>query len=115
MTVLKLAGRTVAMIVGILGAVVALVVTIINFGVKNIEAGSLGNAHTPTGLGMTLLAFIGALIALPFPTVSAILMLIAGIVMVLVAGWLGVIPLIIMALAALFAFLDRPSRRAARA
>jgi hypothetical protein len=111
MTILRFAGRTVALVVGLFGALIAFFVTIINFFSKNIAAGGLGNAHTPTGIFLTLLAAVGAVLALLFPRVAAVLMLVAGVGMLFVAGWLGVIPLVILAIAALLAFLDR--RRAA--
>jgi hypothetical protein len=107
MTIMNFAGRTLAMAIGIAGAVVALIVTFINFLVKNISAGGLGNAHTPTGLALSILAGVGAVLALPFPMTSAVLMLLAGIGMLFVAGGWGVIPLIVLGVAALFAFLDR--------
>ena len=107
--------RVIGMVVGILGAILAFLFTIIHFFVKAIEANGLGTGHTPTGIAMSILALIGALLALPFPIVSAVLMLVAGIVMVLVAGGWGVIPLIVLAIAALLVFLDRNRRVAARA
>jgi hypothetical protein len=107
MSIMNLAGRTLAMGIGIAGAVVALIVTFINFLVKNIQAGGLGNAHTPTGIAMAILAGVGAVLALPFPMTSAVLMLIAGIGMLFVAGGWGAIPLVILAVGALFAYLDR--------
>lgn len=112
MTILRFAGRTVALVIGLVGAVVALFITFINFFIKNIAAGGLGNAHTPTGIFLSLLAGVGALLAFFFPTAAAVLMLLAGIGMLFVAGGWGVIPLIILAVAALLAFLDRS--RAAR-
>jgi hypothetical protein len=107
MSILRFAGRTVALVVGLLGALAAFFVTIINFFIKNIAAGGLGNAHTPTGLLLSVLAGIGAVLALLLPRVAAVLMLVAGVGMLFVAGWLGVIPLVILAIAALLAFLDR--------
>lgn len=98
--------RGVGMIVGIIGAILGLLFTFINFGVRAFASG-IGSAHTPTGIAMSILAFIGALLALPFPTVSAVLMLIAGIVLVVIQGWLGVLPLIVLAIAAIMVFLDR--------
>jgi len=113
LTILNLAGRTLAMVIGILGAIVAFIITILNFTVKLFTVG-FGNAHTPTGIAMSIIALIGALIAIPFPTVSAVLMVIAGIVMLFVAGGWGILPLIILAIAAIFAFLDRHHARRAR-
>jgi hypothetical protein len=106
-TIMNFAGRTLAMVVGVVGALLAFIITVINFFIKNISAGGLGNAHTPTGITMSLLALVGALIALPFPLTSAAAMLVAGVVMLFVAGGLGAIPLIVLAIAAVLAFLDR--------
>jgi hypothetical protein len=99
--------RLVGAVIGIIGAIVALIVTLINFGVKAIQNGGLGTAHTPTGIGMFILALIGAIIAFFFPKTSSALMLIAGIVMIFVAGVAGVIPLVILAIAALIVFFDQ--------
>jgi len=103
----RLVGRTAAMAIGIIGAILAFVITIINFSIKAIGTGALGSAHTPTGIAMSVLALIGALIAVPFPMTAAVVMLVAGIVMIFVAGGLGIIPLVFLAVAALLAFMDR--------
>lgn len=102
--------RLIGGIIGIIGAIVALIVTLVNFAVKAFMNG-LGTAHTPTGIGMTILALIGAVIAIFFPRTSSVLMLIAGIVMIFVAGAWGVIPLVILAVAALLVFLDRNPKK----
>jgi hypothetical protein len=102
----RLLGRAGAMVLGIIGAILAFIITLVNFGIKASTEG-LGSAHTPTGLAMGVLALVGAFIALPFPMTSAVAMLVAGIVMIFVAGGLGVIPLVFLAAAALLAFLDR--------
>jgi hypothetical protein len=107
MTILNFAGRTLALAVGVVGAILALITTTINFFIKNISAGGLGNAHTPTGIAMSLLALVGVLLALPFPLTSAVIMLVAGVVMLFVAGGLGTIPLVVLAIAAILAYLDR--------
>ncbi|GEM_PF-1906085 len=108
--------RLIGAAIGIIGAIVALIITLIHFTVSAIQNG-LGQAHTPTGIGMFILALIGAIIAFFFPRTSSVLMLIAGIVMIFVAGWAGVIPLVILAIAAIIVFLDRnpkPRTTAAR-
>ncbi len=114
MALLRDAFRIIGMVVGIVGAIIAFIIVAINFTVKAFAVG-IGTGHTPTGIAMAILALIGALLALPFPRVSSALMLIAGIVLVLIAGWLGVIPLVVLAIAALLVFLDRNKRAAARA
>lgn len=113
MAILRDALRIIGMVVGIVGAILAFIIIIINFTVKAFTIGP-GSAHTPTGIAMSILALIGALLALPFPVVSVVLMLIAGIVMVLIAGWLGVIPLVVLVIASLLVLLDR-NRRATTA
>ncbi|HLY32823.1 MAG TPA: hypothetical protein VKQ36_17500 [Ktedonobacterales bacterium] len=110
---LEFTGRLAGAVIGIIGAIVALIITIVHFTISAIQNG-LGSAHTPTGIGMTILALIGALIAVFFPRTSSVLMLIAGIVMIFVAGLAGIIPLVILAIAAVVVFLDRhPKQRAA--
>ena len=105
--------RVFGMVIGIIGALLAFIITIVHFTLKAIQVQAIGSGHTPTGLAMSVLALIGALIALPFPTVSAIVMLIAGVVMIYVAGGLGVLPFFVLAVAAVLVFLDRGRKKAA--
>ena len=114
MALLRDAFRVIGMVVGIVGALLAFIVTIIHFIFKAIVSNGLGTGHTPTGIALSILALIGALIALPFPLVSGVLMLIAGIGMFFVAGGLGALPFFVLAIAALLVFLDRNRRVAAR-
>jgi len=108
----RLTLRVFGMVIGIIGALLAFIITLVHFTMKAIEVQAIGSGHTPTGLAMSGLALIGALIAVPFPVVSAIAMLIAGAVMLYVAGALGAAPLIVLAVAALLVFLDRGRRKA---
>jgi hypothetical protein len=107
----RVALRTFGMVIGIVGALLAFIVTFIHFIFKTIVANGLGTGHTPTGIAASILALIGALIAIPFPVVSGALMLIAGIVMIFVAGGLGALPFFVLAVAALLVFLDRGKKR----
>lgn len=120
MTILKLTGRVVAMIVGIVGSLLALLVTTITVVAYHLNqlfdtSGLLDTrrSHGFVGLLSFVVGIIGSLLALLFPSTAAVLLLIAGLAMVYVAGGWGVVPLVVLGLAALLAFLDR--RRAARA
>jgi hypothetical protein len=98
--------RGIGMIVGIVGALLGLLFTFIHFGVK-LADGAFGTAHTPTAIAMSIIAFLGALLAIPFPVVSAVVMLVAGIVLIIAIQGFGVVPFIFLLIAAALVFLDR--------
>ncbi|HEV7125943.1 MAG TPA: hypothetical protein VGN32_00695 [Ktedonobacterales bacterium] len=98
--------RGVGMLVGIVGALLGLLFTFIHFGVK-VADGAFGTGHTPTAIAMSILAFIGALLAIPFPVVSSAIMLVAGIVLIFAIQGFGVVPFIFLLIAAALVFLDR--------
>lgn len=60
---------------------------------------------------MQILNMAGRLVAMVLGIIGALLAL-AGLMMLYVAGWWGVIPLIFLGLAAILAFLDRGKARA---
>lgn len=114
MQLFNIAGRILGMIVGLVGAVIALVETILSVGGKWFEVMTgVGNptSHGFLGTIAFILALVGALIALPFGTASAVLMAIAGLMMLYVVGGWGIIPLIFLGLAAILVYLDRGSAR----
>jgi hypothetical protein len=116
MQILNLAGRTLGMIVGIIGALLALIVTI--FTVIGAHASELFNvantskSHGFLGTVAFVVGLVGALLSLPSAMVAAILMAIAGLLMLYVAGGWGIIPLIFLGLGAILVFLDRGGRKA---
>ena len=111
MTILKLAGRTLAMIVGIVGAIVALLVTIISVVGghidKAINPAAQGSTHGFIGTLCFIVGLIGALIAIPFPSAAALLMVVAGLAMIYVAGWGAIIGAPLLIIGAILAYLDR--------
>lgn len=117
MSVLNIAGRTLGMILGIVGAVLALIITIVTVAAHHIgdivDPSSVGHAsHGFLGTVAFIVGLIGALLALPSAIVAAVLMLVAGLLMLYVAGGWGVIPLIFLGLGAVLVFLDRGGARA---
>src|SRR5579863_2015517 len=105
MTILKLAGRVVAMIIGIIGSLLALIVTIVTVVAYHLNqlfdtSGLLDAKHTHGFVGFLsfVVGFIGALLALLFPSGAAFLILIAGVAMLYVAGGWGLLPLVFLGL-----------------
>jgi hypothetical protein len=118
MSILNIAGRIIAMVLGIIGAIIALIEVIVSVGSKWFEqATGVGNptSHGFLGTLAFLLGIIGALLALPFGEAGAVLMAIAGLIMLYVTGWVGIIPFIFLILGAILAYLDRGAKRRAAA
>lgn len=116
MTILKFAGRTLAMVLGLLGAFVSLIVNLAYSGINdflNFTQNTPHHTHGGWGVVLFLVGLIGALIPIAFPEVAAVLMLVAGVGMFFVVGGWAVIGSIFLILAAVLAFLDRRSKRAA--
>lgn len=111
MTILKFAGRTLAMVVGVVGALVALLVTITTVVAKHVgdivNPASTGTSHGFIGFLCFIVGLIGALIAIPFPSAAALLMVIAGLAMIYVAGGWAIIGAPLLIIGAILAFLDR--------
>ena len=111
MTILKLAGRTLGMIIGVIGAFVALLVTIFTVVAghleKAINPGTGGSTHGFIGFLSFLVGLIGALIAIPFPSAAALLMVVAGLAMIYVAGAWAILGAPLLIIGAILAFLDR--------
>ena len=116
MTILKFAGRTLAMVLGLLGAFVSLVVNLAYSGIHDLLNFTQNTPHTTHGgwgFILFLVGLIGALIPIAFPEAAAVLMLVAAIGMFFVVkGW-AIIGSIFLILGAILAFLDRKSKRAA--
>jgi hypothetical protein len=115
MQILNMAGRVVGMIVGIVGAILALLITIftvIAFHTEQLFDVAGKHSHGFLGFVAFIVALIGALLSLPSAMVAAVLMALAGLLMLYVAGGWGIIPLIFLGLAAVLVFLDRGKARA---
>lgn len=102
---MRIIGRLGAMILGLIGVIVGLIVDLV--GAVNGNASNLVS-HGGRGLLFVAVGLIGSLLALFAPIVSAILLLIAGIGFFFVVGWgaalLVAVPFI---LAAFLAYADR--------
>jgi hypothetical protein len=59
-----------------------------------------------------VVGLVGALLALPSALISAVLMALAGLLMLYVAGGWGIIPLVFLGLGAVLVFLDRGGAKA---
>ncbi|MDE3230685.1 MAG: hypothetical protein KGO05_12470 [Chloroflexota bacterium] len=119
MGILKLAGRVVALVIGLIGSVVSILITIITvvaFHTSQLfdTSGVLdpNRSHGFIGFLAFLVGVIGSLLVVFAPTTGAVLLLIGGLAMLYVAGVWGIIPLVILGIAALIAFADRSRARA---
>lgn len=110
---MKLVGRLGALVFGILGFLLGLIFDAIYAGATHIfEPGN--QTHGFIAFLLLLLGFVGALIALPSPTIAAALLAIAAVGFLIIAhGW-AVVPAIFLLIAALLAYVDR-SKQTARA
>jgi hypothetical protein len=102
----KIALRLLATIIGIVGSIVALIVSISASVIKD-ATGNHNQAHGFVGLLLVVISFIGALIAVPFPVTAALLMLIGGLGMIYVAGFGAIIGAPLLLIAAALAYMDR--------
>ena len=115
MEILRLAGRVVALIIGLIGSAISLAITIITVvAFHTSQLFDVGGSHSHGFIGFLafLVGLIGSLVALFSPTTGAVLLVIAGLVMLYVAGLWGIIPLVILVIAALIAWADRGRARA---
>ncbi len=115
MEIARIAGRLAAAVLGLIGVVLALVVNFAYSGVHDFlkisGSSTLDSSHGFVGLGLILVAFIGAVIALFKPRASATLLLIGGAGFFYPVGWFALIASPFMLLGALLAFIDKaPSK-----
>ncbi|HEX3271008.1 MAG TPA: hypothetical protein VHR15_10200 [Ktedonobacterales bacterium] len=115
MGILREFGRITAMIIGLIGSAIALVIVLAweAFHLTSVLVGGTTDSSSRTGWGLLLvgIAALASILALFLDRISSILFLIAGIGLFwVISGW-AVIPLIFFLIAAFFAWLDRsPSR-----
>lgn len=112
---LKLAMRTIGMIVGLLAGAVMLIIDILYSLTRSIErlAGNpQDTSHFFIGLLVTIIGVVGAFLADPLPIASVVMMLIAAIGFFFLVGLWAIIPAILFAVAIIIVFVDR-GRRAA--
>src|SRR5690349_13997472 len=92
---MRLPLRSLATILGLVGAAVGLIVSLLYSLVHTLGrvAGiSADSSHFFIGVGLTILAMIGALTAIVSGTVSAVLMLLALVGYAFIVGWWAILP-----------------------
>lgn len=110
---LKLALRTVGMILGLLASALVLIIDIL-YSLTNTLVKASGHtgvdSHFFIGLLVTLIGVVGAFLADPLPTASVVLMLIAAIGFFFLVGFWAIIPAIVFLIAIVIVYLDRGRR-----
>ena len=103
--------RIVALILGLVGCAIALVVNIsystFHHAANMLGDPSLDRTHGFIGLGLILVGLIGSIVALVSPIIAAILLLIAGIGLFFVVKGFAILSILFFVLAAVFAFMGR--------
>lgn len=115
---MKFALRTLALIIGVIGFIWGVIV---NFAYSTIHfigdmmGADVRQSHGVIGFLVLVVGLIGALLA-PFAAVpAAIIMVVVGIVLFFILHAAALLISPIFFIAAIFAFLDRPAQRSARA
>lgn len=109
---MQLTLRTLAMIIGIFGAVIAFIINILysSFHVLGRVTGiTADQSHFFWGLLVILIGFIGSLLVLVSPVVGAVLLAVAGIAFFFIVGWWALLASPFLLVAAVLAY--RHSRR----
>ncbi len=109
---MQLVLRFLATIIGVVGALVALIVDIVASGVHALNGGP--QSHGFVGFLLFLVGLIGAFIAIPFPVVAGLFMLVAGLGYIYVAGWGALIASPLLLIAAFLAYRDRNKEEPAK-
>jgi len=115
---MRFALRTVALIIGVIGVVIGLIV---NFAystfhfIGDMMGADVRQSHGVIGFLVLILGLIGALLA-PFTAlVSAVIMLVVAIALFFILHWAALLVSPFFIVAAVLAFLDRPASRAVSA
>ncbi|HZC07868.1 MAG TPA: hypothetical protein VE338_19685 [Ktedonobacterales bacterium] len=112
---LKLALRTIGMILGLLASAIVLIIDILYSLTNTLDklAGNTGfSSHFFIGLLVTLIGVVGAFLADPLPMASVLLMLIAAIGFFFLVGAWAIIPGVIFLIALALVFFDRNRAKA---
>ncbi|MGO8949066.1 MAG: hypothetical protein ACLQUY_15750 [Ktedonobacterales bacterium] len=103
---MKLIGRLGALIVGIIGFIVGVIIDAVNSTVAHLfQPGN--STHGFIVLVFLIVGLLGSLIALFAPRASGVLLVISAIGVVIFVFPLGIIPAAILLIAALLAFIDQ--------
>jgi hypothetical protein len=107
---MRLPLRSLATVLGLIGAAVGLIVSLLYSLVHTLGrvAGiSTDSTHFFIGVGLTILAMIGALTALVSGTVSAALMFLAVVGFAFIVGWWAILPALFLLPAVWLAYSNR--------
>ena len=107
---MRLSLRTLALILGLIGALVGFIVSMFYslFHVLGRVAGiTADSSHFFIGLGLTIVAVVGALLAPISGIVAALLMLAAVVGFAFIVGWWAILPAIFLVPAIVLAFSNR--------
>jgi hypothetical protein len=116
--VMRFALRTVALVIGVVGFVIGLIV---NFAystfhfIGDMMGADVRQSHGVIGFLVLVVGLVGALLAPFSAVVSAVLMLAVGIALFFILHWAALLVSPFFIVAAVIAFLDRSASRAARA
>ncbi len=107
---MRLSLRILAVFEGLVGALVGFAISI-TASILRVIGGAVGistdQAHFFLAIALSLLAFVGALLAIGPGLVAAICLLVAGVGFFFVAGWWGIIPALFLLPAAWLAYISR--------
>ncbi len=115
---MRFALRTVALIIGVVGFIVGLIV---NFAYSSIHfigdmmGADVRQSHGVIGFLTLVVGLVGALLAPFSATVSAVVMLVVGIALFFILHWAALLVSPFFIVAAVIAFLDRPAAHPAQA
>jgi hypothetical protein len=102
--------RFIAMLLGLVGAVIALIINVLTSFTHAIAAASgaqVSQSHGFYGLALFAVALVGSFLALPRPRTASAFLLVAGVGFYFVLGWWTLLASPFLLLAAVLAFLDR--------
>lgn len=111
---LKLALRTIGMIVGLFAGALMLLVDILYslaHTLSRLAGYSADTTHFFIGLMITIVAFVGAFLADPLPIASVVMMLVAAVAFFFLVGAWALIPGVFFLIASAIIFFDRGRSR----
>lgn len=112
---MRFVGRVGALILGLFGTIVALVVNFAYSGVHDaLRLGgdkNISHSHGFIGFLLILVGFVGALLAVPAPAVAAVLLAIAAVGLFFIVKAYALFCSIFLLVAALLAYVDRTKKR----
>lgn len=114
---MTIVGRVLAMLLGLIGSAIALVVDLlyatIHRSVQIFADSSLDQTHGFIGFLLVLVGVAGSVLSLFAPTIATLLLLVAGIGLFFVIKGYAVLSILFFLVAAFLAYMDRSSRRRA--